>query len=195
MRMRLRRRSSSCSAKCSFTIDPSTTNCAKNSKFYSSPQGLRRDHLEVLLVDGLFAAGRNRAEGGPAVEDSLEEVPLGTSGLELRLAVPSGDRLELHAAAPEATGHARDELSMASIEPVGDPHESRQLFHDRFRVRVEPFPVLVRLLRPFPFVVAGDRRDDLDLLRRKTGQISMGDQVVGVTLMLGIPDVAADVVE
>src|SRR5262249_33448252 len=172
MRMRLRRRSSSCSAKCSFTIDPSTTNCAKNSKFenrnsrfYSSPQGLRRDHLEVLLVDGLFAAGRNRAEGGPAVEDSLEEVPLGTSGLELRLAVPSGDRLELPAAAPEPTGHARDELSMASIEPVGDPHESRQLFHDRFRVRVEPFPVLVRLLRPFPFVVAGDRRDDLDLLR------------------------------
>ena len=56
-------------------------------------------------------------------------------------------------------------------------------------------PVLVRLLGPTPLVVAGQRSEHLDLLGREAGQVAVRDQVVRVLLVLGVADIAADVVE
>jgi hypothetical protein len=44
-------------------------------------------------------------------------------------------------------------------------------------------------------MVSRDQRDDLDFLRIKTPQISILDQVVGMTVMAIVADVYADVVK
>ena len=84
---------------------------------------------------------------------------------------------------------------MAAVEAVGDPQDRRQLLDHRPQVRVQALPVLVRLLRALPLVVARDRRDDLDLLGGEARQVAVRDQVVGMLLVPGEPDGAADVVQ
>ncbi len=102
---------------------------------------------------------------------------------------------QLDAARPEAAFDSRDELPVAAVEPVGDPHDGRELLDDGTQVRVEPLPVLVPRLRPPALVIPGDRGEDLDLVRGEAGQVAVRDQVVRVALVLRVADVAADVVE
>src|SRR5204862_7415521 len=136
MRIRLRRRSSSCSEKCSltnaspFSLGPS-----------SAEEGLGGNHLEVPLQDRLVASRRHRTQDRLPVEDPLEEVCLAAGALELRLAVAARDRVELDTAGPDSAHDVGHELPMAAVETVGDPQNRGELLDDRPQVGVEALPV------------------------------------------------------
>src|SRR5262245_40459465 len=83
MRMIWRRRSSSCSEKCSFMADVP----------FSVPEGFGRQRLEILLQD-FVAAGRHGPQRDVAVEDPFEQVGLLAGGVELGLAVGARRNLE-----------------------------------------------------------------------------------------------------
>src|SRR6516162_9785438 len=100
MRMSCRRRSSSCSEKCSFTV----VSCLDAS---SIPESFGREYLKIFLMDGRVASDRYGPQRHVAIEDALEEVRLLPGGVELRLAVGPRTRLELEPARAHAARDAR----------------------------------------------------------------------------------------
>ena len=190
IRMSWRRRSSSCSEKCSFTVIllvclPVLSSRGLRPRGSRGPSGAR----PASAADGTAFSDTT------PVEHALEEVRLLARGVELRLAVGAGARRELDAARADAAGDAGDDLPVAAVEAVGDAEDRGQLLDDGLEIRVETPPVLVGLLRSSALVVPRERGENLDLVGREARQVAVGDEVVRVPLVLGVADVAADVVE
>jgi hypothetical protein len=84
---------------------------------------------------------------------------------------------------------------VAPIQPFGEPDHRRHRL-DRLAFRAAEIRVaLVGLLRRGLPVVAGEQRDDLDLLGIEAAEIAVLDQVVRVPVMALVADVHADVVQ
>ena len=184
-------RSSSCSEKCSFT-----TSSLVSISVLSSQSASGRQDLEVLLADVLVApAGTARSATRP-VEDPLEEVRLLAGRVELRLAVAARRSPRTR---PCATGPGRRRAVTSWRWLRSRPSAMRRIAASfsttrrRYGFSRRQFSCVV--LGPPALVVAGERGDDLDLVGREAGQVAVRDQVVRVPLVLGVPDVAADVVE
>src|SRR5262245_57454757 len=107
-RIRLRRKSSSCSAKCSFIV----------SVLPLPPEGLGREYLEVLLVHSLFAFRGHRLERDSSVEHAFEEIPFSARLRQLGFAVGACRNREVDAARPDFALDAGDELPVAPVEGV-----------------------------------------------------------------------------
>src|SRR5947209_20580736 len=120
--MRLRRRSSSCSEKCSFKVfvlplpNHFEIRISKFEIVLLTPQGLGGNHVQVFLMNGLLASRGDGPEENPSVEDPLEQISLAPGGFELRLAVSPRDGLEFHTPGSNTTPHGRHELAVAAIE-------------------------------------------------------------------------------
>src|SRR5580765_486738 len=142
IRIRLRRRSSSCSEKCSLTTSSPSRREA------SAPERLGGNRLQGALGRRFVPVGGDGAEHRLPAEDPFEEVGLAARRFELDLAIGAGQRIELDPARPDPAGDVGDELPVAVVEPVGDPQERGELLDDRPQVGIQPLPVLLRALRP-----------------------------------------------
>src|SRR5262249_7855835 len=110
------------------------------------PERFGRQDFQVLLENLFCQARGNGAQYDTAVEDALEEVRLLAPRAELGLATRPRRRLELDLAGPHPTRDAGDDLAVAAVEAVRDPQDRREFLDDDAQVRVQPPPVLVRLL-------------------------------------------------
>ena len=88
-----------------------------------------------------------------------------------------------------------ESLSVAAVEPLGKPDHRREHAHCPAQGALEIPVTLVRLFRRRLAMIAGDERDDFDLLRIETAQIAVLDQVVRVPVVPLVADVDADVVQ
>ena len=118
---------------------------------------------------------------------------MGSPQLELRITVGAEPREIIVPAREEVNPGKR--LRVAPIESLGQPHNCRQHPHRRAKGAVEIAVSLVRFLRGRLPMVAGDERDDLDLLRIEAPQISILDQVIGMPVVAVIADMHADIVQ
>jgi len=90
---------------------------------------------------------------------------------------------------------AGDRLRVAAIEAFREPQHRRQRTHGLPHAPRQMTEALVLPLRRRLAVIAGDERDDLDLVRLEAAQVAVGDQVVRVFVMAFVADVHADVVQ
>src|SRR5262249_19843590 len=118
------------------------------------PERIGRQDLQILLQDLLRQPGGNRSQDDAAVEDALERARVLRSRAELGPAVRPRRGLELELTRPDAARYTGDDLPVAAVEPVRDPQDRRELLDHDAQVRVQPPPVLVRLLGPPALVVA-----------------------------------------
>ena len=86
-------------------------------------------------------------------------------------------------------------LRVAAIEPFRQPHDRREHPNRAAEAAVEVPVSLVRFFRGRLPMVSRDERDNLDLLRIETPQISILDQVVGMAVVALVTDVNADIVQ
>ena len=84
---------------------------------------------------------------------------------------------------------------MAAIEAFREPENRRERPDGPPALAAELGILVVRALRRRLPVVPGHERDDLDLFRIETAQISILDQIVRMLVMPLVADVDADVVE
>ena len=98
---------------------------------------------------------------------------------------------------PSRVAHveAADHAVAAAVERLGQAQD-RAPARDRRRSALPRSSIaLVIALRRGAAVVAGDERDDLDLVRLEAAQVAVLDQVVRVPVMPLVADVVADVVQ
>jgi hypothetical protein len=132
--------------------------------------------------------------------DWFAEHPLEGRGVscrrpELQFGISRGAQLQQSVFSPIVQLDVRDGLGMAAIEAFGQPQDRRQRLHHSpprlGQLGESGMPALGRC----PPVVAGDQREDLDLLGVEAAQIAVAYQVVRVFVMTLIADVHADVME
>jgi len=125
----------------------------------------------------------------------LERCDVTMSGpqFELRVSVRSQSG-EIIVAAREQVD-AGECLRVAAVEPFGQPHNRREYPNGSAQAAIEVPVSLVGFLRRRLSMVSRDQRDDLDFLRIEAAQISILDQVVGMTVMTIVTDVYADIVK
>ena len=139
---------------------------------------------------------RHRPQRHVAVEDALEEVRLLARGVELRLAV---GRARSPRARTAATGRGTRRPVTICRWLRSRPSAMRRIAASfsttawRYGSSRRQFSCVG--FGPPALVVPGERREDLDLVGREPGQVAVRDQVVRVALVLGVADVAADVVQ
>ena len=89
----------------------------------------------------------------------------------------------------------RERLCVAAVEALSEPDHRRQRLDGAAFAAAELAEGTMRFLRWSLAVVAGDQRDDLDLLGIESAQVTVLDQVVGVSMVALVADVDPDVVE
>jgi hypothetical protein len=84
---------------------------------------------------------------------------------------------------------------VAAVETLGQPYNRREHPNGSPQAAIQVSVSLVGFFRSRLPMVSRDQRDDLDLLRIEAPQISILDQVVGMTMMTLVTDVYTDVVQ
>jgi hypothetical protein len=113
--------------------------------------------------------------------------------LQLRVAVGAQPRKIIVAARKQID--AGECLRVAAVESLGQPHNRREHANRPAKTAIEVPVSLMGFFRSRLPMVSRDERDDLDFLRIEAPQISILDQVVGMTMMTVVTDVYPDVVQ
>ena len=114
---------------------------------------------------------------------------------ELELRIARRPQLEQDVVAAIVQLDADDGLRMTAVEVFGEAHHRRQRPHDAAPLAFEIAEALVPPVRRRAAVVAGDQRDDFDLLGLEAAQVAIANQIVRVLVVPLVADVHADVVK
>ena len=120
-------------------------------------------------------------------------MPIG--GPHLKFGVALRAQADPHGVVARQELDPRDDLSVAAVQPLGEPHARAQHIDRVAPVARQRRVALVRLLRCAPPMVSRDEGDDLDLLGVEPAQIAVPDEVIGVLVVALVADVRADIVQ
>jgi hypothetical protein len=90
--------------------------------------------------------------------------------------------------------HVAHDTVVATVERIGDTEDGSQCADDATRRGRQGGELRVRILWGSLSMVTSDLGDDLDLFAVKAQQLAVGDEIVGVALVVAVADVVADVV-
>jgi hypothetical protein len=116
-------------------------------------------------------------------------------GPELELRVALGHQAQHDGVLPGQDVNALDDLRVTAIEAFGQADDRAEQPHraaPRFRQLAEIAMALARCREP---MVPRDEADDLDFVGVEAAQITVGDQILRMFVMVLVRDVDADVVQ
>src|SRR5260370_11035805 len=134
-----------------------------------------------------------QAEAG--AEDLLEVAAVLAGGFELELDLVGRDDLDADAVVADGAVDLLDARGVGAVEGVGDAQQDGEAADGLLLPGLERREGRVLALRQRAAVVAGEVGDDLDLGRIEAGEAGVGDQVVGVLVVVAVVDRVADVVQ
>src|ERR1700720_4629979 len=151
------------------------------------PIGRRRG----LASGGLEALAQ--AEAG--AEDLREVAAVLAGGLELELDLVGRDHLDADTVVADGAVDLLDARGVGAVEGVGEAQQHGEAADDLLLPGLERREGRVLAPRQRAAVVAGEGGDDLDLGRIEAGEAGVGNQVIGVLVVVAVVDRVADVVQ
>src|SRR5579862_7607004 len=164
-----------------------------------SPRGATAQARSPVAVAPAPARWRRPASGGVAsgglealaeaeagAEDLLEVATVLAGGLELELDLVRRDDLDADAVVADGAEDLLDARGVGAVEGVGDAQQHGEAADGLLLPGLERREGRVLALRQRAAVVAGEVGDDLDLGRIEAGEAGVGDQVVGVLVMVAV---------
>ena len=146
--------------------------------------------LVTACGTGRRSGGSSPLRGGPACRAAPRRAGGGGSWPTPRARRPPVVLICSSASSPRSRKlEAGDRLRVAAVEALGHAQDRRQHADRLAQRRGQPRVLFVRSLRRAAPVIAGDQRDDLDLVGIEAAQVAVLDQVVRVPVMALVADV------